>query len=44
MGWILFLLFAAATGLGLWRIGKLERSASGTGEFTEDHDAEEAPL
>lgn len=25
-------------------IGKLERSASGTGEFTEDHDAEEAPL
>jgi cytochrome c-type biogenesis protein CcmH/NrfG len=27
MGWILFLLFAAATGLGFWRIGKLERSA-----------------
>lgn len=27
MGWILFLLFAVATGLGLWKIGKLDRSA-----------------
>jgi len=26
MGWLLFLIFAMATGLGLWRIGKLDRS------------------
>ena len=26
MGWLWFLIFAVATGLGLWRVGKLDRS------------------